>query len=140
MFSHNAVYKGRLKSIQSASAKADLYRPFSRSEQRVVDEGYVTRTHLIAIAEAARQGRFIISIRNTGVPALSWLEKGAATKPHTILEKTLKAERVPQAYKSAVESSGLQGLAAHWEGNQPIGVFITREAAANGSVALAAGV
>lgn len=124
-----AFFKARLKNIKATATKTDLYRPLARTEQRVVDEGYVTRTHLIAIALAARQGRFIISIRNTGVQALSWLERGAATKPHSILEKTLKSERVPLAYRPAVESSGLQGLAARWEGDKPIGVFITRHAA-----------
>jgi hypothetical protein len=124
------TYQGRLKTIQTAAAKPDRYRPLSAVEQRVVDEGYVTKLHLIAIAESARKGNFAVSIRNTGTGALSWLEKGAATKPHSILEKTLKTDRVPAHLKAQVAASGLHGLAAHWNGEIPIGVFVTREAAA----------
>ncbi|TFZ48692.1 hypothetical protein E5C26_20345 [Serratia proteamaculans] len=92
--------------------------------------GFITKSHLIVISEAARKGNFSVSFRDTGTDALEWLDKGAATKPHSILEKTLKSSRVQPGMLQAVKDSGLQGLAAHWEGATPIGVFVTRAAAA----------
>ncbi len=91
--------------------------------------GFVTRKHLVAISAAAAKGNFAVSFRDAGTPALDWLDKGAATKPHTILEKTLKSERVPENLREGVARSGLQGLAGHWEKGRPVGVFVTRAAA-----------
>ncbi|MGU8077165.1 dermonecrotic toxin domain-containing protein [Burkholderia pyrrocinia] len=120
---------GRLKIIAQAAAGADLNRPLTPAEQQVVDGGFVTKKHLIAITEASKKGHFAVGFRDTGKEALMWLDKGAATKPHTILEKTLKAERVPENLRQGVADSGLQGLAAHWEDGRPVGVFVTRAAA-----------
>ena len=119
----------RVNQVKAAVQQLDLDRPLTPEEQRVVDGGFVTKKHLLAIAEAAHSGNFHASFRNTGKDALSWIEKGAATKPHSILEKTLKSDRVPPHLRLAVQNSGLLGLAAHWENGEPVGVFVTREAA-----------
>ncbi|PMS35204.1 hypothetical protein C0Z20_18980 [Trinickia symbiotica] len=116
--------------IAGAASKVDLDRALSPVERQVVDGGFVTKKHLIAISAAAAKGNFVVSFRDTGALALRWLDRGAATKPHTILEKTLKSARVPESLRQGVADSGLQGLAAHWEDGRPVGVFVTREAAA----------
>ncbi len=118
-----------MNAIAGAASKADLDRALSPVEQKIVDAGFVTKKHLVAISVAAAKGNFAVSFRDTGALALIWLDKGAATKPHTILEKTLKSARVPEYFRQRVADSGLHGLAAHWEDGRPVGVFVTREAA-----------
>ena len=76
----------------------------------------------------------LISFRKAGIATLKCLEKGAAAKPHSILEKTVKkAEDNRNAdviddylsYFPAEHKELFLGLVGHWVDNKVAGLYLT---------------
>lgn len=111
-------------------------------------EGYLLKEDAKSIENYAHENAVMVSFRNAGSATLNQLKNGAAAKGHDILDKTIKRKtlglktdaglaELNAALLSAmgVDSSTaspsdvwslLGGFVASWEGNVPVGLYLSR--------------
>lgn len=88
------------------------------------------------ISDWANRKNISISFRAAGEATLECLKKGAAAKPHSILEKTVKWDRTKtngevidhylNYFKNFIKDKNIfLGLVGHWENNKPEGLYLT---------------
>lgn len=115
---------------------------------------YVLEEDIIPISEVTKKKNFAVSFRDAGKYSLDKLAAGAGAKGHKILEKTIKPSSVGEEFekycedqKKAAESQsknpetnpetlfkdyikityieGIEGLVAHWENGEVVGLYLT---------------
>lgn len=92
--------------------------------------------HAEPISEACRKGKYTIAIRETGGLSIKRIAQGAKAKPHTILEKSIKASSLKDKYGDGAEAVeqklgelDLLGFVGHWSATELLGVRIAYDAA-----------
>ncbi len=105
-----------------------------------VKEEFVTEEHMEAISNYCKEKNVILSIRDAGRFSLERIKEGAKPKPHTILEKSIKASSLRKHYEDAskalesgqkelpnigeVNLNDLKGFVGHWKNDELLGLRI----------------
>lgn len=104
-----------------------------RTKNRVMTE-FISPKHIDALEEGIRSTNTIIGFRAAGAATLARMGAGAAPKPHTILDKSLKAgefgavdEGSNDAASKMIEA--LEGLVPYREGGQIKGLHLSTKGA-----------
>jgi hypothetical protein len=112
--------------------KTETFKELLRDvDVEMISKEFVRREDMADIGNVARKRNFALSVRDSGAPSLKQLNNGTRPKPHSILEKTIKASSLRQAYgqfegnrileeirKQAVD---IEGLVGHWGDPGPLG-------------------
>jgi hypothetical protein len=109
----------------------EAHEPDSNMIRQEVERDFVAREHADAILAASKAGNFAVSFRVAGPATISALQRGAAAKGHDILEKTIKASSIANAYAAdadkkmaMVRRAGIEGYVGHWERGELKGIYL----------------
>ncbi|HUA79459.1 MAG TPA: hypothetical protein VL997_03740, partial [Dyella sp.] len=111
---------------------ASTWKSTTSTEDQIASE-FILPEHMQALAKASKKGGFAVSFRKAGALTLEKLGKGAATKGHDILEKTIKESSIkayyPKDYATImqkVKAAGIDGYVGHWEeGKGLVGIYLS---------------
>lgn len=95
-------------------SKKDRYADLEKYiDNGLVAQEFVTKEHMHAISNYCKKHNVIIAIRETGSLSLSRIQQGAKPKPHSILEKSIKAGTLKKyygdVYKNTTSTNKNQG-------------------------------
>ncbi len=96
----------RIPKISSAPSIKEILDNIEKYRDRdgTVERDFVTKDHMKSISNFCIKNNVIISVRETGSLSLARIEQGAKPKPHTILEKSIKADSLKEFHKDAFEA------------------------------------
>ncbi|SFN71659.1 hypothetical protein SAMN05216516_11548 [Izhakiella capsodis] len=125
--------KGRWEARKEVSWPKGLPWHTPGSVIRKVKEEYILEKHMSALEQASVTKNFAVSFRKAGKPTLIALNEGAAAKPHSILEKTIKESSLIKYYPEnkdevmrKIREAGIEGIVGHWSKDNGLeGIYLT---------------
>ncbi|MCX8960867.1 hypothetical protein EHW64_06680 [Erwinia psidii] len=124
---------GRWVAKNEASWPKGLPWETSAGTAKIVKEEFILDKHMGMMEVATEKGNFAVSFRKAGKATLNALKNGAAAKPHSILEKTIKESSLSKYYPqnkdemmAKVHNAGIEGLVGHWDEKKGlVGIYLT---------------
>jgi hypothetical protein len=90
-------------------------------------KNYVTETDFEMLTEFASQSRkYVLTFREAGENTIMRLNQGAGSKPHDILEKTVKAGAGKCEIPTGISYEDVKGFVGHWKDTNVLqGIYLT---------------
>ncbi|AMF96307.1 hypothetical protein [Vibrio harveyi] len=91
----------------------------NNTTERVIAKNFVTKIHMEAIKNACDMFNLVVTFREAGEFTIRALNRGAASKGHDILEKTIKPSTLKSTYKltkdqeKVLKDEDLMGVVGH---------------------------
>jgi hypothetical protein len=122
-----------VNTIHYVIEKFNIFNIEKYYDDGLVAREFVTAEHMDAIAAYCKKNHVILSVRDTGSLSLDRIKEGAKPKPHSILEKSIKASSLANAHPEAADALGsgvelevpptiggvslddLKGFVGHWD-------------------------
>lgn len=116
---------------------SQLFDSFDRNEaKKKFANSFISEKHFDNINENCKNHEYVLSIREAGEDSIKRLEEGARPKPHSILDKSIKKERLGGQLEkdgsnkdmvSGVSYEDIKGYVGYWDKGQLKGIIVAAD-------------